>query len=318
MLKPLFKPVLLTLALAASLSASATAAPVVREIAAIGAEPSQVLWLGRQAVVTQKAQGTVLLWDQQQLHSLTQLSDCRPSSLVATRDQHFLLACSQDPRLLVMNTMGQIMETFPRPEEEMGLVRNSASSQSLDLSGVTAMVLDGRGGTYLAVAGSNSPDESSRGKGRIYYLSPSRSSLTVVASKLNYPAGMVLSNDGTGLFVSEGLSRQVSRFDVLPGQLSNPQLVAKLADIYTPSATASEDPWPGALAINSQNHLYIALPGDGRILVTSLAGKPLASLQVPAPYITDFSFSRTDRIIYITATNTADAGAAGHLYEVRL
>ncbi len=318
MLKPLFKPVLTALVLAVSLSTSATAAPVVREIAAIGAEPSQVLWLGRQAVVTQKALGNVLLWDQQQLHSLTQLSGCEPSSLVATRDQHFLLACTNNPRLLVMNTMGQIMETFPRPAEEVGLVRNVGNTPSLDLSGVTAMVQDSRGGTYLAVANSDRLEESARGKGRIYYLSPSRSSLTVVASKLNYPAGLVLSNDGTGLFVSEGLTRTVSRYDVQPGQLSNPQLVTRIADIYQPSAGASEDPWPGALAVNSQNHLYIALPGDGRILVTSMTGKALATLTVPTPYITDFSFGRTDRILYVTATSSADAGAAGRFYEIRL
>ena len=310
---------LLALSALVLIGGPATAKPTLREIAAIAAGPAQVLWLGSQALVAQKGGGEILIWDQQQLHSLARLEGCGPSRMVATRDQNFLLACSQSPRLLVMNNRGQVVETFPRPPEEAGLVgRGNESFAGVDLSGITAMVQDGRGGTYLAVAGSSRPDASARGNGRIYYLSASRSSLTQLVGKLDFPAGLALSADGKWLYLSEGGTRQVRRYEVQPGQLVNPQVIVRVADVYQASSTAAEDPWPGTLALNSQGHLYIALPGDGRILITSSEGKPLATLDFPVPYITGFSFSRTDRILYVTGTGSPEAGAAGYLYEMRL
>lgn len=314
--RPLRPTLLMSLA-ALSLTAPALAKPVVTEVAAFDAAPGQVLWLGRQALVTGGAADEVLVWDQHQLHSLAPTSQCQPTGAVATRSRHFLLACAESPRLLVMNDAGQIVETFPRPPEERGLVRN-ASQEAFDLTGVTAMVSDSRGGVYIAVTGAAGPDESARGKGRIYYLSPARTSLTALGSKLDYPAGLALASDGKSLYVSEGLSRQVSRYEVQPGALANPRVIARIPELYQPSATAAENPWPGAMAFNSQGHLYIALPGDGKILVASADGKRLATLDLPVPYLRGFSFGRTDRTVYVTGSDSKDPAAPGRLYEVRL
>ncbi|PKL80283.1 MAG: hypothetical protein CVV27_00560 [Candidatus Melainabacteria bacterium HGW-Melainabacteria-1] len=311
------KKLLAALSAATVFAAPAIAAPLVREIAPIGSEPGQVLWLGRQALVSRQGTGEILIWDQKNLHALTRLEGCRPSGMIATRDRHFLLACTESPRLLVMNDVGQVVETFPRPEEERGLVR-LADQAKLDLTGVTSMARDARGGVYVAVTGSDRPDAGSRGKGRIYYLSPSRSSLTALASNLDYPAGLALSADGKSLFVSEGFSRQIRRFDAQPGVLSNPSVIARIPELYQASASAAEEPWPGALAFNSKGHLYIALSGDGRILVASPEGKRLAMIEMPVPYIQGFSFSRTDRIMYVTGSRSLAATGTGSLYEIRL
>lgn len=317
MLSRAFVPLVLTALLTAT---QAGAAPNVRQVSPIAGGPSQVLWLGRQALILQRGNDQVLLWDQTQFNPLSQLEGCHPTRMVMTRERNFLLACSEQPRLLVLNNRGQVVESFPRPQEEAGLVSRNAvqNPENLTLGNITAMVQDTRGGTYLAMAGSERPDALARGKGRIYYLSPSRLTLTAVAAQLDYPSGMALSPDGKNLYVSEGLTRDVIKYEVQPGQLLNPQPFARLSEVYQPSATAAETPWPGTLAVNSQGQVYVALPGDGRILVLSALGKPLASLTVPAPYITGFTFSSSERIVYVTANPAPGPNAAGALYEIRL
>lgn len=312
---------LLPLALTALVAAlPASAAPSIKTISSLAGGPGQVLWLGNQALILQRTNDDIMLWDQTQIHNLAHLDSCQPTRMVMTRDRNFLLSCSVSPRLLVLNNRGQVVETFPRPAEEAGLVSRSGIQDlgNLALDNITAMVQDNRGGTYIAVAGAARPDLTARGKGRIYYLSASRLTLAPVASKLDYPSGLALSPDGKTMFIAEGVSRQISRYEVQPGQLLNPQVFARIGDVYQTSATAAEEPWPASLAINSQGNVYVALPGDGRILVLSTVGKPLASLAFPAPYITGFSFSSSDRILYVTATATAEPGATGALYEMRL
>jgi len=292
-----------------------------KAVAEIQGGPNAVIFYERQVLVPQRQQDALMVWDQKQLNHLTQLSQCQPSALLPMRNRTFLVSCTQAPRLLVLNPMGQVTETWPRPREEAGLVKGTQNlnlSAEIDLTGITAMVQDSRGGTYIAVAGTVQPDSNAARRGRIYYLSASRTSLTPVAALLDYPAGLALSADDKFLYVSEGLSRQVQRFEVSQTQLLNPQVILKVPEIHTALPSSLEDPRPGALALNSRGHLYIALQGEGRILVTSLEGRKLATLQIPMPFVTGFSFGRSDRTLYITGTPARDPAAAGYLYEMQL
>ncbi|MGV3527159.1 MAG: SMP-30/gluconolactonase/LRE family protein [Candidatus Sericytochromatia bacterium] len=299
----------------------ASAKPVVREIANLGGGAGSVIWQERQVLATQRGLGQIVIWNNRQSQVLATLSDCGPSSMLTLRGGGYLVSCAQNPRLIVLNSYGQQVESFPRPAEETGLVRIGATLEdikSYDISGITAMVQDSRGGVYIAATGSSQANSNAAGKGRIFYLNASRSGITPMASNLNYPAGLALSRDGKQLFVSEGTSRQIRRFDLNQGQLTNATVFARMADLYTPSASAVEDPRPGALAFNNQGHLYIALEGEGRILVASPQGKTIASLEVPQPYVKGFSFSRTDRQLYISASPNPEATARGYLYELQL
>lgn len=299
----------------------ASAKPMVREVASLGGGAGSVIWQERQVLTAQRGLGQIVVWNSRQSQVLTTLNDCGPSAMLRLRDGGYLVSCSQNPRLLVLNGYGQQIESFPRPAEESGLVRvgsTRADIKSYDISGITAMVQDSRGGVYIASTGASQANSNAMGKGRIYYLNASRSGLAPMASNLDYPAGLALSRDGKQLFVSEGASRQIRRFDLNQGQLTNTTVFARVADLYQPSASAVEDPRPGALAFNNQGHLYIALEGDGRILVASPQGKTIASLEIPQPYVRGFSFSRTDRQLYIAASPNLDGNGAGYLYELQL
>lgn len=297
------------------LSFSAQAQTAVKELAPLADGPSAAVWYERQVLVPQRQTDSLEIWDQRQLNRLLDLDACQPSALLPIQ-RNLLLACSQSPRLLILNPMGQVLETWPRLREESGLYKSSDAP--IELKGATAMVADSRGGIYIAVTGTQQPDNNAAGQGKIYYLSASRNLLTPVASLLDYPAGLALSPDGKQLYVSEGLSRQVIRFEVNQTRLENPKVFLKLAEVHVPSAQAAEAPRPAALAFNTRGHLYVALQGEGHILVTNTEGRKLATLNVPLPYIKGFSFSRSDRILYIAAASSAAPDAAGALYEMRL
>lgn len=299
------------------LGLSAQAAPQIQERGQFSDLASSPVWFNKQLLLPQA--GQIQSWNpiNEQWLSFGALSDCQPGATLANREQ-LLVACQTNPRLLVLNSFGQTLETFPRPLEEDGLSKTAADAGTrADLTGVTAMVDDARGGTYIAASLSDGITLQSRGKGQIYYLSPSRSFIKPVATGLNYPAGLALSPDGKSLFVSEGLTRQVLRYDVDRTSLANPQVVLQVEQVHTPSAQASEAPRPGALAINSKGHLYTALNGDGVILVSSQSGKKLAELPVPLPYIKGFSFGKSDRTLYINA-NDSSGRDQSVLYEMRL
>lgn len=296
---------------------AAQAQTAVKELAPLPDGPAGAVWYERQVLVPQSQADSLSIWDQRQLNRLMDLNQCQPSALLPLQG-NLLLACTQSPRLLVINPMGQVLETWPRPQEESGLVRGGGSNAALDLSGATAMVKDSRGGVYIAVTGAKQPDSSAARQGKIYYLSASRTLLSPVASLLDYPSGLALSPDGKQLYVSEGLSRQVTRFDINQTRLENPSVFLRLAEIHTPAASVAEAPRPAALAFNTRGHLYVALQGEGQILVTSAEGRKLAALPVPLPYVKGFSFSRSDRVLYIAAARSAEPGAAGALYEMRL
>ena len=52
--------------------------------------------------------------------------------------------------------------------------------------------------------------------------------------------------------------------------------------------------------------------------LTPGAAVPQATLELPVPYLHGFSFGRTDRTVYVTASDSKDPSAPGKLYEVRL
>lgn len=297
----------------------AQAAPTVSELTRLE-QPLSPIYFNKQLLLTQQANGSIQSWNPTQEASLplTQIANCAPSAMIPDKEGKLMLACTQNPRVLVLNSLGQVVSTFPRPLEERGLMKiDPSKNQNQDLSGITAMAQDARGGTYLAVTHSAAPSLSARDKGQIFYLSPSQTYVTLVADKLDYPAGLALSPDGNSLWVSEGLSRQVTRFDVKQTQLLNPQVAMQIDQLYQASDQALELPRPGALAFNSKGHLYVALQGEGRILVTN-GSKNLAVLPLPAPYVTGFTFhAANDRILYVTASPQAATGRGG-LYELRL
>ncbi len=299
------------------LSLAAQAAPQTQERGQFSDKASSPVWFNQQLLLPQS--GQIQVWNplNEQWLNFGALSNCQPGATLSNRQQ-LLVACQQNPRLLVLNSLGQIVESFPRPDEEDGLLQAASDTNNeVSLIGVTAMVNDARGGTYIAATLSEGISLQARNKGKIYYLSPSRSFIKTMATGLNYPAGLALSADGKALFVSEGLTRQVLSYEVDRTLLTKPQLVMQVENLHVTSAQASEVPRPGSLAINSKGHLYTALNGDGAILVTSQSGKKLAELPVPLPYINGFSFGTTDRTLYITA-NDAFRTNNSVLYEMRL
>jgi sugar lactone lactonase YvrE len=272
----------------------------------VGAMPVAATWYKQRLIYGQTAKSQLMIWDRTQSNVLWSQSGCKPAAITTTKDNMFLVACQENEVLRVLNGFGQVIDTIDK------------DSQNRPLVGIQAMVQDSRGGTYIAVSGGLERNQRAARRGQIYYLSPSRSQLTPVASQLDFPDALALSADGKSLYVGEYLSRQIRQFDVVETQLSNSRVFKKISEILTASNSAVEEPAPSALAINSKGHMYIALWGEGKILVTNQEGKLLGSIGFNDPYITSFTFGPTERILYATTTNSSDPGSAGKLFEIRL
>ncbi|PIQ28293.1 hypothetical protein COW36_04335 [bacterium (Candidatus Blackallbacteria) CG17_big_fil_post_rev_8_21_14_2_50_48_46] len=296
---------LLTVALWAGTSYATQAADNrVKLMQNLAAGPVAATWYKQRLLYAQQGLDQIMIWDKMQSNLLWSEKGCQPDALVSTRDNQFLVACQDELKLI--NVYGQETDSILKDSENRVLV------------GVQALVQDSRGGTYLAVSNVSEPSPAAARKGQIYYLSPSRSLLTPVASQLDYPQSLALSPDGKTLYVGEFLSRQIRQFDVNETQLSNGRVLKKINEIYTPSSAALEDPAPSAIAVNSKGQLYISLWGEGKILVTSSEGRLLGSISFPEAYLSSFTFGATERVLYATTVNSPDAGAAGKLYEIRL
>lgn len=289
----------------------AATASSLKEIAPLDSEPGAVFWSHSQLYLSHRGADQILHWDRHQLNVMASVSGCQPQAILQLKSGSFLLACTQAPRLLVLNALGQLSETFPRPVEEMGLMgRTPKETQDYDLNGITAMVEDQRGGVYLALKGDSKLKSGSQSHAGIYYLAPSRSFLMPVVTGLEDPSGLALSADQQNLYFSEGRQHKVFRYHVNQGQLA--------ATGSAPELVMQVDGQPGPLALNSRGHIYIALEGAGSILVANLEGRKLAELKVPLPYITGFSYGQTDRTLYIAAAESNRPSAAGALYEMQL
>lgn len=278
----------------------------VRLVQVLSGGPAAATWYKQRLLYAQSRLHQLMIWDSSQSNLFWSQEECQPVALTPTQDQHFLIACQSPAYLQLINAMGQ------------DIARISQDAEGRTLSGIQALVQDSRGGIYLAVTGVEERGAAAAKKGKIYYLSPSRAQLTAVASQLDYPEALALSPNGQTLYVAEGLSRQIRHFDVQQTQLLNGRVFKKIQEIYTPSNTAVEEPSPAALAINRQGQLFIALRGEGRILVTSTGGKLLNTIQFPEAYLTSLSFGANERILYATAVSSPEPGAPGSLYEVRL
>lgn len=269
-------------------------------------EPAAVIWYKQRLLYAQSSLHQLMIWDSLQSNPFWAQETCQPVALTSTQDQHFLIACRNQVYLQLINAMGQ------------EITRLNEDTHGHSLQGVQALLQDGRGGTYLAVTGVQERGPAAAKKGKIYYLSPNRAQLMVVASQLDYPVALALSPDGKLLYVAEGLTRQIRQFDIQQTQLLNGRVFKKIQEIYTPSLSAVEDPTPSALLVNRQGYLFIALWGEGKILVTNSSGKLVNTIQFPEPYLTSLSFGAHERILYVTTVNSPGSGTAGRLYEVRL
>lgn len=109
--------------------------------------------------------------------------------------------------------------------------------------------------------------------GGIYYVSPDFKTLTPVIANLAQANGVALSPDGRTLWATEFAKNRLHR--------------AQLEDATTISATGSSIPYhfigyaPDSMRVDSDGNVYVAMYGQGRVLIFDNRGVPTGQILLP-------------------------------------
>ena len=129
----------------------------------------------------------------------------------------------------------------------------------------------------------------------VFYLSPDRKNLVMVADDLKKPNGITGTPDGKNLFVSDIRANQTWRYDIQPdGTLTNKTFFCALGS--------------DGMTIDAEGNLY--LTGHG-VTVFDKSGKQIDHIDVPEKWTANVCFSGKNRqTLFITASES--------LYSIQL
>jgi gluconolactonase len=230
-------------------------------------------------------------------HTVWERPGCGPAALIRSGPD-FLVTCYDENALVAVSSAGETKAVHDRDTAGRLLV------------GPNDFASDGKGGVYLSASG---PWETAPIVGTILHRAPD-GTLRTVADDLHYPNGLALSPDGATLYVSETYAYRIVAFDVAAdGGLANRREFARVADIAGTTTPLA----PDGLKTDAAGNLYIALYEGGQVLVADPAGRLLATIDPPAPNISNVAFGPDPTVLYITGVLDADAAPwPGEVYRV--
>jgi lactonase len=131
------------------------------------------------------------------------------------------------------------------------------------------LVFDRHGGFYFTDFKGTALDP----LGGVYYVAPDMRTVTSIAKNLALANGIALSPDGKTLWVTEfGQNR------LLCIRLKNPTTVA---DLGVAVAYYFIGPAPDSMRVDAEGNVYVALTGQGRVLIFSPGGIPIGQILLP-------------------------------------
>lgn len=203
--------------------------------------------------------GRVLrLTPDKQLSTVVTQKNLGPGGLAVHKDGRIFIAAVGDLKgsgsIVTVNADGSGMQTII--PTEAGYLPND-------------LVFDANGGFYFTDFRGNSTDP----KGGVYYVAPDEKTITPVLSHLRMANGIALSPSGNELWVTEfGRNR-----------LHRAQLVGatSIAPIYTGIAYHFTGLAPDSMRADSDGNLYVAMYGQGRVLVFNRNGIPIGQVLLP-------------------------------------
>jgi gluconolactonase len=129
------------------------------------------------------------------------------------------------------------------------------------------------GGFYFTDPGRISEGALERPIGFVCYAGPDEHT-RLLAEKLSYPNGIVLSKEGRSLFVAEFGKNRILEYPILAaGEVGERRILIELPDDDVNGLMG-----PDGMAVGADGNLYIAHFGTGKVRVVSPAGQLLKSL----------------------------------------
>jgi lactonase len=194
----------------------------------------------------------------QRLSTVIRLDDLSPGGLAIHKDGRIFMAAMN----LAKGT-GSILAVKPDGTGLQTIVPVTAGYRPNDL------VFDARGGVYF----SDFRGISTEPQGGAYYVSPDFQTITPVLLHLAMANGIALSPNGTELWITEFARNLLHRIELADATTITP--------IGTAIAYHFTGPAPDSMRADGDGNLYVAMYGQGRVLVFNKNGIPIGQVLLP-------------------------------------
>lgn len=178
------------------------------------------------------------------------------------------LAIHKDGRIFIagvgdLRGAGSIVAISPDGSSEQTIVPQEAGYLPNDL------VFDARGGFYFSDFRGTSTDP----KGGVYYVSPDLKTLTPLLPHISEANGIALSPDGKRLWTTEFGRNLLHRVN-----LEGPTQIAPIGAAIPYHFTGAA---PDSMRTDREGNVYVAMYGQGRVLVFNRNGIPIGQVLLP-------------------------------------
>lgn len=236
--------------------------------------PEGPVWIGDTLYWAEMGADRVMAWSGSEPRVFFQREGCGPTAFARYRNDEVLVLCHREGVLVRANGRGEALATI-REGAEGNRLRDPNDA-----------VADGAGGVWFTDPGAFSA--AARATGALYFLAPD-GRLSRHATGLAYGNGVWMDAAHGRLLVSEHLARRVLAYPLDDGRIGPPEVLVDL-DMFGLPPPDYPEAGPDGLEIGPDGTLWVAEYGAGRLLAFEPGGKLLASVRVPAPYVTNIAF----------------------------
>ncbi|OEK08791.1 hypothetical protein A8C32_00495 [Flavivirga aquatica] len=174
-------------------------------------------------------------------------SPARTNGLMFNKDLELIVCDFRDGNITRRNISGTILETF-----------------TTGLTNPNDLCIDKKEGVYITSPGTFNGIRTKE----IYYISPGPTrTATLVDNTIDFPNGILISNNGKSLFVSDSGSYNIYKFDIdlNTGLISNKVVFATLTDTDNTDINSRAD----GMALDTNGNLYVANKKSIQVFNTS-------------------------------------------------
>src|SRR5699024_1179954 len=196
-----------------------------------------------------------------QVTTLFQSSKKNPAAVKIHKDGRLFVCYLGD-----FESSGGIFAVDSNGKTEVPIVSDIETEYCVD-----DLVFDSKGGFYFT----DFRGYSTNPKGGVYYVSPDFKSITPVIQNLAVANGVALSTDEKTLWVTETNANRLHRIDLLEDGVSIAPFGASIPYHFTGHEG------PDSCCIDSDDNLYVAMYGQGRVLVFNKKGYPIGQILIP-------------------------------------
>ncbi|HEY3599633.1 MAG TPA: SMP-30/gluconolactonase/LRE family protein [Paraburkholderia sp.] len=222
---------------------------------------------------------------------------CGANGLVQVGNR-LLVACYDNGTIAEITVSGQLVGTIR--SDDAGLPFLSPND----------LTADRKGGVYFTASGSGAT------LGKVYYRGVD-GHVREVASDIRYANGLVVSLDGTHLYLAESAENRLLIYAIgADAGLSDRQPFIKLGDLL--AATSGDQAFtPDGVRIDRHGNLFVALYRGGGFAVFSANGKLIKMVQLPASHHTSLAIAPDRKFVFVTAIyDQPGGGSRGELLKV--